>query len=157
MLKSYSPLKELHLKQYKLEVSVKNGCHKRKQRKSGSQVTSSGSIQFSWRVPYGLVVACRIRLFRTRLKILLYCRQYNLSLIREKYWIIKARSLLHRIISSCVDCRKRQAAVGQQKMASFPADRVMPFRSPFSYVGVDCFGPMEVRTLQLHAALSVSF
>ena len=83
--------------------------------------------------------------------------EYNLSLIREKYWIIKARSLLHRIISSCVDCRKRQASVGQQKMASLPADRVMPFGSPFSYVGVDCFGPMEVRTLQLHAALSVSF
>ena len=71
--------------------------------------------------------------------------EHTLSLIREKYWIVKARSLLRRILSSCVDCRKRQAAVGQQKMASLPADRVTPFEPPFSYVGVDCFGPLEVR------------
>ena len=71
--------------------------------------------------------------------------EHTLSLIREKYWIVKARSLLRRILSSCVDCRKRQAAVGQQKMASLPADRVTPFEPPFSFVGVDCFGPLEVR------------
>ena len=71
--------------------------------------------------------------------------EHTLSLIREKYWIVKARSLLRRVLSSCVDCRKRQAAVGQQKMASLPADRVIPFDPPFSYVGVDCFGPLEVR------------
>ena len=71
--------------------------------------------------------------------------EHTLSLVREKYWIIKARGLLRRILSSCFDCRKRQAAVGQQKMASLPADRVIPFEPPFSYVGVDCFGPLEVR------------
>ena len=71
--------------------------------------------------------------------------EHTLSLIREKYWIVKSRSLLRRILSSWVDCRKRQAAVGQQKMASLPADRVTPFEPPFSYVGVDCFGPLEVR------------
>ena len=71
--------------------------------------------------------------------------EHTLSLIRERYWIVKARGLLRRILSSCVDCRKRQAAVGQQKMASLPADRVTPFEPPFSFVGVDCFGPLEVR------------
>lgn len=30
-------------------------------------------------------------------------------------------------------------------MASLPADRVTPFEPPFSFVGVDCFGPLEVR------------
>ena len=30
-------------------------------------------------------------------------------------------------------------------MPSLPADRVTPFKSPISYVGVDCFGPLEVR------------
>ena len=64
--------------------------------------------------------------------------EHTLSLIREKYWIVKARSLLRRILSSCVDCRKRRAAVG------LPADRVTPFEPPFSFVGVDCFGPLEV-------------
>lgn len=35
--------------------------------------------------------------------------------------------------------------MGQQKMASLPEDRVNPSEHPFSYVGVDCFGPLEVR------------
>ena len=70
---------------------------------------------------------------------------HTLSLIREKFWIIHARSLLRRILSACVHCRRRQAAEGQQKMASLPADRVIPFEPPFSFVGVDCFGPLEVR------------
>ena len=47
--------------------------------------------------------------------------EHTLSLIREKYWVTQARVLLRRILGSCVDCRKRQAAVGQQKMASLPA------------------------------------
>ena len=35
--------------------------------------------------------------------------------------------------------------MGQQKMASLTADRVCPSEPPFSYVCVDCFGPLEVR------------
>ena len=30
-------------------------------------------------------------------------------------------------------------------MASLPADRVIPSEPPFSYVGMDCFGPLVVR------------
>ena len=73
---------------------------------------------------------------------------HTLSLIREKFWIIHARSLLRRILSACVHCRRRQAAEGQQKMASLPADRVIPFEPPFIFVGVDCFVPLEVRSLK---------
>ena len=74
---------------------------------------------------------------------------HTLSLIREKFWIIHARSLLCRILSDCVHRRRRQAAEGQQKMATLPADRVIPFEPPFSFVGVDCFGPLEVLSLSL--------
>ena len=71
--------------------------------------------------------------------------EHTLSLIRQKYWIIKARVSLRRILSSCFDCRRRNAPVGQQKMASLPQDRVSPSAPPFSNVGVDCFGPFNVR------------
>ena len=71
--------------------------------------------------------------------------EHTLSLIRQKYWIIKARVSLRRILSSCFDCRRRNAPVGQQKMASLPQDRVSPSAPPFSHVGVDCFGPFNVR------------
>ncbi|XP_015775684.1 PREDICTED: uncharacterized protein LOC107353815 [Acropora digitifera] len=71
--------------------------------------------------------------------------EHTLSLVRESYWIIKARITLRRVLASCFDCRKRQAPVGRQKMASLPEDRVNSSEPPFSRVGVDCFGPLNVR------------
>ena len=65
-------------------------------------------------------------------------------MIRQKYWIIQVRIPLCHILNSCFDCRRRQAAVGQQKMANLPDNRVTPLEPPFSYVGVDCFGPLDV-------------
>ncbi|XP_068758151.1 uncharacterized protein [Montipora capricornis] len=70
--------------------------------------------------------------------------EHTLSLIRQKYWITQGRASVRRLLSSCFDCRKRQAPLGQQKMASLPLDRVNPSEPPFSYVGVDCFGPLEI-------------
>ncbi|XP_068738639.1 uncharacterized protein [Montipora capricornis] len=52
--------------------------------------------------------------------------EYTLSLIRQS-------------------CRRRQAPVMQQKMANLPQDRVTPSKPPFTYVGVDLFGPFPVR------------
>lgn len=71
--------------------------------------------------------------------------EHTLSLIRQKYWIVQVRVPLRRILSSCFNCRRRQAPVGYQKMAALPEDRVNPSEPPFSYVGVDCFGPLDVR------------
>ncbi|KAK3712744.1 hypothetical protein QZH41_003350 [Actinostola sp. cb2023] len=71
--------------------------------------------------------------------------EYVLSTIREKFWIVKARPTLRRILNDCFSCRRRQAPLGQQKMASLPKDRVTPSKPPFTYVGVDCFGPISVR------------
>ncbi|KAK3739650.1 hypothetical protein QZH41_003863 [Actinostola sp. cb2023] len=71
--------------------------------------------------------------------------EYVLSTIREKFWIVKARPTLRRILNDCFSCRRRQAPLGQQKMASLPKDRVTPSKPPFTYVGVYCFGPISVR------------
>ena len=71
--------------------------------------------------------------------------EYTLSLIRERYWIIGARSTIRRCLNSCVSCRKRQAPALQQKMANLPESRLSAYNPPFSRVGVDCFGPFIVR------------
>ena len=71
--------------------------------------------------------------------------EHTLSLIREKFWIVNARSLVKRLVHRCVPCRRRQAPVGEQKMANLPRDRVTPSKPPFTYVGVDCFGPFMVK------------
>ena len=49
------------------------------------------------------------------------------------------------MVNTCFACRRRQAPVLQQKMASLPEDRITPCKPPFTYVGVDCFGPFTVR------------
>lgn len=71
--------------------------------------------------------------------------EYTLSLIRQRFWIIAARSSVRSIVNTCFNCRRRQAPTMQQKMASLPVDRITPSKPPFTYVGVDCFGPFVVR------------
>ncbi len=71
--------------------------------------------------------------------------EYTLTLIREKFWIIKARSTVRKVLNGCVTCRKCQAPAVEQKMASLPSDRTTPGKPPFSFTGVDCFGLFEVR------------
>ena len=71
--------------------------------------------------------------------------EYTLSLIRQRFWIINGRKTVRSIINRCVSCRKRQAPMAQQKMANLPEDRTTPSKPPFTYTGVDCFGPFEVR------------
>ena len=72
-------------------------------------------------------------------------QEYVLSLIRKSFWIIKARVAVRRVVNCCFSCRRRQAPFGAQKMADLPADRVTPNKPPFSFVGVDCFGPFWVK------------
>ena len=71
--------------------------------------------------------------------------EHTLSLIRQRYWIIRSRPLVRKILHECVSCRKRQSPAVEQKMASLPKDRVTPDKPPFTYTGVDCFGPFDVR------------
>ena len=71
--------------------------------------------------------------------------EHKLSMIREKYWIIQGRISLRCVLNGCFHCKKVQASIGQQKMANLPEDRVSPSEPPFTYVEVDCFGPLFVR------------
>ena len=68
-----------------------------------------------------------------------------LSSLREKFWIVKGRSAVRRVLKRCVDCQKRKAPTGEQFMAKLPEDRITPCKPPFTYVGVDYFGPIEVK------------
>ena len=44
-----------------------------------------------------------------------------------------------------MECRKRNARPGEQIMAPLPEARVAPSDPPFTYVGVDYFGPLFVK------------
>ena len=45
--------------------------------------------------------------------------EHVFSLMREKFWIVGARTAVRRYLNTCVSCKRRQAHVGGQKMAEF--------------------------------------
>ena len=68
-------------------------------------------------------------------------QEYILSSLRETFWIIKGRSAVRRVLRKCVDCQWRNACPGQQFMADLLEDRLTPEKQPFTFVGIDYFGP----------------
>lgn len=61
------------------------------------------------------------------------------------YWITGGKRLISSLLFKCVMCRKLRGRLGLQKMADLPQDRMTP-SPPFTYVGVDVFGPWSVVT-----------
>lgn len=64
--------------------------------------------------------------------------------LRQHYWILQLRPTVRSIASRCLFCRYRRATPQPQRMADLPAARLQHNRRPFSYTGVDFFGPLEI-------------
>ncbi|XP_055958550.1 uncharacterized protein LOC130013685 [Patella vulgata] len=60
------------------------------------------------------------------------------------YWIIGCTSVVSSHILRCVICRKLLGRSQEQKMSDLPEDR-LETAPPFSYCGMDCFGPWYVK------------
>lgn len=70
-------------------------------------------------------------------------RNHILSNLRRL--ILNANAAARKIISSCSICRRQRGKLVAQKMADLPIERITSDLPPFSNVGVDYFGPVEVR------------
>ncbi|KRX59200.1 hypothetical protein T09_12309 [Trichinella sp. T9] len=68
----------------------------------------------------------------------------TLVVIRTKFWIIRARNAVKKIIRSCPVCRRVETQPYRLRMSDLPADRVTE-SPPFSHTGVDFAGPLFVR------------
>ncbi|XP_068741884.1 uncharacterized protein [Montipora capricornis] len=88
-------------------------------------------------------------------------REHVLSVIRQRFWILKGRVLVRQILSSCLSCRKRNAPPLQQVMADLPKERLIPYQPPFTYTGLDFFGPFYVKrsrsTVKVYGCIFVCF
>ena len=72
-------------------------------------------------------------------------RNHVLSTLRRRYWITGANSAVRKIITECAFCRRHNGKMMEQKMADLPKERILPDHPPFTNVGVDYFGPIEVK------------
>lgn len=72
-------------------------------------------------------------------------QNHNLSAVRRKYWIKSAQSAIRKVISKCSFLRCYNGKAMVQKMADLPKERIIPDLPPFTHVGVDFFGPVEVK------------
>ncbi|XP_062601577.1 uncharacterized protein LOC134263265 [Saccostrea cucullata] len=59
------------------------------------------------------------------------------------FWVVSSRRMTVSVIKSCIVCRRLRGHPGWQHKADLPEDRCKPC-PPFSYVGVDTFGPWPV-------------
>ncbi|CAG7832296.1 unnamed protein product [Allacma fusca] len=70
--------------------------------------------------------------------------QLCLALLQQSFWIVRAKTLVRRIIRTCKVCLLHQLRQPHQLMADLPAAQVVPSR-PFTHVGVDFAGPIILR------------
>ena len=71
--------------------------------------------------------------------------EWTLSLLRQRFCVIKGRSLVKQIKYKCVTCRRLYAAPCDQLMADLPVERTVSGQPPFFISGLDCFGPFKVK------------
>ncbi|XP_065094740.1 uncharacterized protein LOC135715349 [Ochlerotatus camptorhynchus] len=64
--------------------------------------------------------------------------------IRQKFRNPHLRTCYERVRKTCQWCKNQHAAPSPPYMADLPPARLAAFSRPFTYVGVDYFGPIEV-------------
>ena len=72
-------------------------------------------------------------------------RDHVLATLRQRFWVIGANSAVRNVIFHCVKCRRIRSPVSEQVMADLPPCRVAENDPPFTYTGVDYFGPFIIR------------
>ncbi|XP_045163793.2 uncharacterized protein LOC123528108 [Mercenaria mercenaria] len=59
------------------------------------------------------------------------------------FWVTGAKPIVSTLLHICVVCRKLRGRFEYQKMSDLPVDHVKEAK-PFSFVGVDVFGPWQI-------------
>ncbi|XP_065090415.1 uncharacterized protein LOC135711490 [Ochlerotatus camptorhynchus] len=65
--------------------------------------------------------------------------------VRQRFHVSSLRVVVRRVAKECQACKISKAVPTTPEMAPLPAARLAATVHPFSYVGLDYFGPMKVR------------
>ena len=72
-------------------------------------------------------------------------REQTLCELQKMFWIIGRRGLVKKTIRSCTRCPRMNAKPLKQFMGSLPRARLKAYHPPFTFTGVDLFGPPTVK------------
>jgi len=72
--------------------------------------------------------------------------QLTLCLLREEFWILRARQTIRATLYRCVVCARERAQVQNELMGDLPECRVRPSIRAFLHCGIDYAGPIQVRS-----------
>lgn len=65
--------------------------------------------------------------------------------LRQRYYIPKIRFVVKKVVKDCMWCRVYRAKPAEPRMAVLPHPRVTPYVRPFTFTGLDYFGPLIVK------------
>lgn len=69
----------------------------------------------------------------------------TLHLLREEFWLLRARQVVRSVIHACVTCTRQKAELATELMGDLPSSRVRPSLRAFIHCGVDYAGPLLIR------------
>ncbi|XP_053691802.1 uncharacterized protein LOC128740289 [Sabethes cyaneus] len=70
--------------------------------------------------------------------------QTTLNEVRRRFYVPGLKSAYKRVRERCQLCKIQRAKPEAPEMSGLPSERLQAFCRPFSYVGIDYFGPMHV-------------
>ena len=73
-----------------------------------------------------------------------------LNELRQNYWILQARSAVRRSWHLCQTCKNARTKPCPPEMARLPESRLAAFVRPFTFTGMDYFGPLLVTVARHH-------
>ncbi|XP_055906876.1 uncharacterized protein LOC129942102 [Eupeodes corollae] len=77
-----------------------------------------------------------------------FCHKNNETVVnevRQKFYIPKLRIVLKSVVKECQHCKNNRCNPEPPLMGDLPSARLQPFTRPFSFVGIDYFGPLFVK------------
>ncbi|XP_070067168.1 uncharacterized protein [Drosophila virilis] len=90
---------------------------------------------------------CQEEEFYSEITCLRYHHLHNeivVNELRQRYWVCGLRALVREVSNTCPACRIRRARPKPPGMGDLPIERLSPYTPPFTYTGVDYFGPYDI-------------
>lgn len=68
----------------------------------------------------------------------------TLTELREKYWVVRGRQMVKKVLRKCVTCNRFNSRAATEPVAPLPRERVTQ-APPFDVTGVDFAGPLNTK------------